>query len=75
MTYGDGLANIDIARGDRLSYRTRPQGDGGLRAPAGALRPRGRSRARRPLRSRKSRTAEGGLINGGFFVSIPACSS
>ena len=39
MTYGDGLANIDIARRTRLPRRSRPQSHRGLRAAAGALRP------------------------------------
>ena len=39
MTYGDGLANIDIGAEIAFHSRARPQGHGGLRAAAGALRP------------------------------------
>ena len=39
MTYGDGLANIDIAAEIAFHQRARLQGDSRLRASAGALRP------------------------------------
>ena len=72
MTYGDGLANIDIGAETRLSRRAgsaRPRSPACVRRRASAA---WSSRARRRSHSRRSRTAEGGLINGGFFVLEPS---
>ena len=72
MTYGDGLANIDIAAEIAFHDAARLQGDGGLRAAAGALRPHRRSKGTQAISFEEKPQAEGGLINGGFFVLEPS---
>ena len=70
MTYGDAVADIDIAR--EIAFH---KNHGKLATVGRCSRARGsalwRSKGRGSAISRKSRVREGGLINGGFFVLSP----
>ena len=72
MTYGDGVADVDIARADRVSPGARQARDGHRGPAAGPLR---RARDRRDdaasTASREKPAGDGGWINGGFFVLAP----
>ena len=57
FTYGDGVADVDIARGDRLSPQPRQAGDGHRGAAARPLRRPASSRATRSPASSRSRAA------------------
>ena len=71
MTYGDGLANIDIAA--QIAYHNAH----GLKATVACVRPPARF-GRVAIEGARVRSfeekpqAEGGLINGGFFVLEPS---
>ena len=72
MTYGDGLANIDIARRDRLPSRS-----GACKATVACVRPPARFgrvvvEGTQAISFEEKPQAEGGLINGGFFVLEPS---
>ena len=71
MTYGDGLANIDI--GAELAFHT----DHGRKATMACVRPPARfgrtvTQGARVISFEEKPTAEGGLINGGFFILEPS---
>ena len=71
MTYGDGVANVDIRPPNRLPPAPTASSPP---SPPCACRPLRRARARRTTRSTPSRRSpddEGGWINGGFFVLSP----
>ena len=71
FTYGDGVADVDIAADDRVPPRARQAGDGDGGAAARSLR-RARARRRRAsTASSRSRAATAAWINGGFFVLSP----
>ena len=57
FTYGDGVADVDIARADRLPPRARQAGDGHRRAAAGPLRRARASTATACAASTRSRAA------------------
>jgi len=71
MTYGDGLANIDIAA--EIAFHQQR----GLKATVACVRPPRASAAHDRRHAgeilRRKPQAEGGLINGGFFVLEPTC--
>ena len=72
FTYGDGLADIDIAA-EIAFHRSH-----GKAATVAAVRPPGRYGAletteHRVLGFREKPPGDGGLINGGFFVLSPKC--
>jgi glucose-1-phosphate cytidylyltransferase len=72
MTYGDGLADVDIA--ELIAFHE----SHGRLATITAVRPPGRYGALEIRRGRVQRFLEkppgdGGLINGGFFVLSPEC--
>jgi glucose-1-phosphate cytidylyltransferase len=71
MTYGDGLANIDIAA--ELAFHA----DHGRKATVACVRPPARfgrivTQGTQVVSFEEKPTAEGGLINGGFFVLQPS---
>src|SRR5882724_6583085 len=71
MTYGDGLANIDI--GAELAFHA----DHGRKATVACVRPPARfgrivTQGTQVVSFEEKPTAEGGLINGGFFVLEPS---
>ena len=71
LTYGDGVADIDLDRRTRLPSRARKARHGDRRASRDAL---WRDRSRRRYASRpstKSPTTESDWINGGFFILSP----
>jgi glucose-1-phosphate cytidylyltransferase len=70
MTYGDGLANIDI--GAQLAFHTHH----GRKATVACVRPPARfgrivTQGTQVVSFEEKPTAEGGLINGGFFILEP----
>ena len=70
MTYGDGLADIDI--GAEIAFHARA----GLAATVACVRPPARfgrivSRGEKVVSFEEKPVSEGGLINGGFFVLEP----
>ncbi len=70
MTYGDGLANIDIAA--EIAFHA----DRGRKATVACVRPPARfgrivTEGSRAISFEEKPQAEGGLINGGFFVLEP----
>jgi glucose-1-phosphate cytidylyltransferase len=71
MTYGDGLANIDI--GAELAFHA----DHGRKATVACVRPPARfgrivTQGTQVVSFEEKPTAEGGLINGGFFILEPS---
>jgi glucose-1-phosphate cytidylyltransferase len=71
MTYGDGLANIDIRA--QLAFHA----DHGRKATVSCVRPPARfgrivAQGGQVVSFEEKPTAEGGLINGGFFVLDPS---
>src|SRR5258708_20048550 len=71
MTYGDGLANIDI--GAELAFHA----DHGRKATVTCVRPPARfgrivTQGTQVISFEEKPTAEGGLINGGFFILEPS---
>ncbi len=71
MTYGDGLANIDI--GAELAFHA----DHGRKATVACVRPPARfgrivTQGAQVVSFEEKPLAEGGLINGGFFVLDPS---
>ena len=70
LTYGDGLADVDITAVIAHHRRAGPAGHRDRRAAARPLR-RARSRRRPDHRLQGEAGGEGGLINGGFFVLSP----
>ena len=71
MTYGDGLANIDI--GAELAFHA----DHGRKATVACVRPPARfgrvvTQGTQVVSFEEKPTAEGGLINGGFFILDPS---
>ncbi|HEY5264927.1 MAG TPA: sugar phosphate nucleotidyltransferase, partial [Steroidobacteraceae bacterium] len=71
MTYGDGLADIDIAA--ELVFHK----DHGRKATVACVRPPARfgrivTRGTAVVSFEEKPTAEGGLINGGFFILEPS---
>ena len=72
LTYGDGVADVDIRALDRPPPRRGPAGDGHRRAAARPLRRAGDRRRPRCAASPRSRAATATWINGGFFVCEPA---
>jgi glucose-1-phosphate cytidylyltransferase len=71
MTYGDGLANLDI--GAELAFHA----DHGRKATVACVRPPARfgrivTQGAQVVSFEEKPSAEGGLINGGFFVLDPS---
>jgi glucose-1-phosphate cytidylyltransferase len=71
MTYGDGLANIDVAA--ELAFHA----DHGRKATVACVRPSARfgrivTQGAQVVSFEEKPTAEGGLINGGFFILEPS---
>src|SRR5258708_27011039 len=71
MTYGDGLANIDI--GAELAFHA----DHGRKATVTCVRPPARfgrivTQGTQVVSFEEKPTPEGGMINGGFFVLDPS---
>lgn len=72
MTYGDGVANLNIT--DEIAFHKRH----GKQATVAAVQPPGRYGALQ-LKGREvtgfteKPRGDGGLINGGFFILAPAC--
>ena len=73
FTYGDGVADVDITRRDRLPQAARQAGHRHRRAAAGPLRRAADGRHTRQPASLEKPRGDGGLINGGFFVLSPRC--
>ena len=71
LTYGDGVADIDITRAGRVPPRAGHAGDGHRRAAARALRRAARSTATACTGFAEKPQGDGGWINGGFFVLSP----
>ena len=71
LTWGDGVADVDLDDAARVPPLAREARDGDRRAPAGPLRPpRARRRPGRASSPRSRRLGEG-WINGAFFVLEP----
>ena len=73
FTYGDGVADVDIARADRVP----PRSTASWRRSPRCSRPAASARSSidgdaRHAASARSRAGDGGWINGGFFVLVAA---
>ncbi len=72
LTYGDGVADVDISRSGRISSCQRQAGDGDLDPATGAFRCLGISADGIVVEAFKEKPkGDGGWINGGFFVLQP----
>ena len=71
LTYGDGVADVDIGAPDRLPPRPRQAGHGHRGAAARPVRRARASTATRVHGVHRKAAGDGGWINGGFFVLEP----
>ena len=71
LTYGDGVADVDIPQADRRAPKRRPAGDGHRGRSRPAASARSVAQGDRVTGFQEKPRGDGGWINGGFFVCSP----